>query len=349
LGYIGIATLLAERRFPEFYMSSAVVSVGVVWSLLLAYHEVNLAPYQQLKELELIGDQYGGLEPTLMIEYSPYAVRHFLRRNQAEGAGELRVSPVTMADGTQLPKGEYADIDEFALPSIMAYQTLVLRRSPVASRPPANYVLQGQDRFYEVWQVGEVAPIPTEHIPLGDQADPTGTLSCVTIRDKADEATRTGGRLAAVVRPQPITVPLTGTTHPADWTSGQRVVLRSSGTLTTSIDVAAAGEYEFWLRGWVRGTVRVLVDGVQVGQLSQQLNQYENYSSLGVGEISAGRHELQLEYSAPWFAPGVGGSSDAVDPLVMSPVPTTTDVVQVPAADYQSLCGKQLDWLEVVH
>ncbi len=129
-----------------------VIAGGVLWSNGLAYHGATLAPHDQLAELEEIGERFAGQGPALMTEYQPYGVRHFLRRLDAEGASELRRRPVPKVDGSLPQKGEAPDLDELALPGVLVYRTLVLRRSPVASRPPAPYELRWQGRWYEVWQ-----------------------------------------------------------------------------------------------------------------------------------------------------------------------------------------------------
>lgn len=51
-----------------------------------------------------------------------------------------------------LPKGAFADLSAFRTADILVYRTLVLRRSPVESRPPVAYRLAWAGRFYEVWQ-----------------------------------------------------------------------------------------------------------------------------------------------------------------------------------------------------
>ena len=76
-------------------------AAGVLWSNVLAYHEVNLAPHDRHEELEQIGDRIAGEGPALMTEYEPYGVRHFLRKADAEGASELRrrVGPAALRAG----------------------------------------------------------------------------------------------------------------------------------------------------------------------------------------------------------------------------------------------------------
>ena len=67
-------------------MLGLAIAAGVVWSNALAYHEANLAPRERHAELEQIGEAIAGEGPTLMTEYEPYGVRHFLREADPEGA-----------------------------------------------------------------------------------------------------------------------------------------------------------------------------------------------------------------------------------------------------------------------
>ena len=91
------------RRRPRSSIARA-----SLWSNALAYREVNLAPRDQLAELELIGEQIAGEGPTLMTEYQPYGVRHFLRDADAEGASELRRRQVPLRGGEETKKGAWS-------------------------------------------------------------------------------------------------------------------------------------------------------------------------------------------------------------------------------------------------
>ena len=154
---VGAGLLAAGGRRAEGAVVAVLVCGGVLWSNVLAYNEVNLAPYDRHLELEQIGDRIAGEGPALMTEYEPYGVRHFLRKADAEGASELRRRVIPLRSGRPLRKLATADIDEFELAGIRAYRTLVLRRSPVASRPPSVYQLMSRGRFYDVWQLARGA------------------------------------------------------------------------------------------------------------------------------------------------------------------------------------------------
>src|SRR5439155_4083138 len=120
----GCGAGLAYRRVVEAGVAALAIAVGVLWSNVLQYHDVSLAPRAQLHELEVIGNRFAGAGPALMTDYQAYGVRHFLRRDDAEGASELRVRYDYLTNGQTLDKGESADIDRFRLDGVLVYRTL---------------------------------------------------------------------------------------------------------------------------------------------------------------------------------------------------------------------------------
>ena len=163
--------LLGLGRRVEAAVAAVAITGGVLWSNALAYHEVSLAPRGQLHELETIGRDFAGQGPALMTSYEPYGARHFLRRSDPEGASELRRRFVSLRDGSELDKGESADIDRFRLDGILDYRTLVLRRGPAASRPPSVYRLVRSGRYYEVWQRPESGRADDRRAPVAGERD----------------------------------------------------------------------------------------------------------------------------------------------------------------------------------
>jgi hypothetical protein len=161
---VGALALHGVRRVEGAVVLGLIV-LGIGWSNALAFGDVTLAPRDQLAELETIGRQFDGQGPALMTEYQPYGVRHFLRELDAEGASELRRSLIPLRDGSTVPKGGYADLAAFHPDAVLAYPTLVLRRTPVGSRPPAPYRLVWQQRFYEVWRRPDSIPVSATAFP----------------------------------------------------------------------------------------------------------------------------------------------------------------------------------------
>ena len=239
---------------------AGVVALGVLWSNALAYHGVTLAPHNQLAELEAIGKRFGGQGPALMTEYQPYGVRHFLRRLDAEGASELRRRLVPKTDGSVAQKGETVDLDELALPGVLVYRTLVLRRSPVASRPPAPYELRWQGRWYEVWQRATRGVSVASHLPLGDVANPGAAADCAGVLALANGAQD----VLAAPRRNPVAV----------------LPARPSGVQEAFV-VHAPGRYSLWLAGSRRERADVYVDGRRLGSAPAHFEGTGQYEDLG--------------------------------------------------------------------
>ncbi len=99
-----------------------------------------------------------------------------------------RLRPAAQRAST-LEKLRAADIDEFALAGILPFRTLVLRRSPAASRPPAPYRRIERGRWYDVWQrPASGHPRVLEHVSLGDRLQPVAEPSCDTVQRLAERA-----------------------------------------------------------------------------------------------------------------------------------------------------------------
>lgn len=332
----GIGWLWSQRRMVEAVVGLALVAVGVGWSYALAYHDVWLAPAAQLQELRTIGADDSLEAPALMLEYSPYGVRHFLRELDAEGAGELRRRIIPTVDGGTVDKAAYADIDEISQMGLADFPTLVLRRSPIASRPPSNYTLAWSGQFYDVWERDPAAAEVLSHTPFGDAADPAWTPQCSVIEDIAATA-GPQDRLAFVERPPLVVVPL----------GPEGVIVPTGSTqVTESFEVAETGEYQLALGGSFTGQVTVGIDGQQVWRGRHQLNWTGNTTPMGAVPLTAGVHELTLDYEASVWQPGSGGAAWPLGPVYMSLDEQVVESVAV--ADARSLCGKRLDWLEVV-
>lgn len=323
------------------------IALGVLWSNALGYRDAFIAPFDRLSELERIGEQIEGEGPTLMTEYEPYGARHFLRDAEPEGASELRRRVVPLLSGGSLEKGETADVDELSLPGLLEYRTLVLRRSPLASRPPLPFQLSETRDHYEVWQSGGSAP-PLEHLSLQAGEEPATTPACNEIERLAD--LEGAVHLAAAVRPSATTIPLEELALPADWVLGEGgsyATPNSSGTAQGFFEVGKGADYGVWLGGATRGEVAISIDGKAVGSGDPELDRAGAYRELGTARLSPGRHEIALSYEKDGpLAPGRGGEQFAIGPIVLSPATAAdTEVEMVPVDDARSLCGRPLDWV----
>ena len=138
---VGLAAVAARGWRLEASLGAGVVSVAVLWSSVLAYHDAWLAPHDSLADLEGIAKEPSLQAPALMLEYNVYATRHLFRELDAQGAAELRRDLIPTYSGQGVDPGKDSDIDDFPMSSLAKFNTLVLRRSVLASRPPSDWTL----------------------------------------------------------------------------------------------------------------------------------------------------------------------------------------------------------------
>lgn len=348
-GMAACGFVFERGRRVEAVVVAAAIAGGVLWSNVLAYHGVWLAPRSQLAELETIGKKFTGQGPTLMTEYQPYGVRHFLRQMDPESAGELRRRLIPLLNGQGLEKGGYADLDQFQLGGIVIYKTIVLHRSPSESRPPSIYQLVWRGRYYEVWQRPDTYPTILQHMPLGDAIQPGGVPRCSDVQRLAGVA-GPSGRLAAVRRAPAVVINLSNAQHPGDWQADQggNLFPSGAGTVETDVTVPRTAHYSFWLGGSFRDGIRLLVDRREVSAARDHLNQTGQYTPLGASTLAAGSHHVVLDYRGPDLHPGSAGFQFGIGPLVLSRDSDNAPIVSVPSASAQTLCNQNLDWIEAL-
>jgi hypothetical protein len=344
---LGAAWLWTARRRAAGGALLAVIAGGILWSNTLAYREVNLAPRDRLGELETIGTLVAGEGPTLMTEYEPYGARHFLRDADAEGASELRRRQVPLASGKTLAKGDSADTDMLDPDGLMVYRTLVLRRSPVQSRPPAAYRPVWSGDSYEVWQ-RPPGPASSKRLALGGEHDPLAVPRCADVVALARSAPR--GSLVAATRRAPTVVSLSSAAYPDGWRLPglpAHPQPRDRGQLAVSVDVRRPDRYTVWLGGSVRPRVRLLVDGDAAGTARHVLNNSGQYVRLGTARLSAGEHEIELDLGGADLHPGSAGAVSSIGPLMLSAAAAAdTRLVRVDGDQTRRLCGRAWDWIE---
>lgn len=357
-------------------LAGLAIATGIVWSDLLGYHDVSLAPHAQFAELAQIGERIAGQGPTLMTDYSPYGARHFLREAEAESASELRTRPDLLISGQPLAKATTADIDQFELRELLIYRTLVLRRSPVASRPPSPYRLVLRDRYWDVWQrPASVKPPVLAQLPLGDPVKPGAAPVCSQVRKLA----RTPGatRLAAVAASNPRIVALGEASHPLAWSAqGEHLTLAGAGTARIEVSVPRPGRYAVWLGGSISGPVTLAVnggalgadggtlganggalgtdggalgaDGGALGTARYEIQEDAQYVPFGSIDLQAGHYELSVSYDGGDWRPGSGGPPATVGPLVLAREEPEHPPFAVPLNSARTLCGRTLDWVEAL-
>lgn len=345
---------LVFRTWKIHYLvmvSAVLISSGVLISDVITYKNVWLAPYSQMNELETIGKLYAGQGPALMTEYSVFGSRYFLRKLDAEAASELRVHVIPLSDGSQLPKGAAADISLFDPSTIDYYNLLVLRKSPIASRPPLNYKLVWSGTHFEVWERIDGAPKIVRMLPLGNNLSPGAVPTCETVTSFLSSRTKTE-KIFTVVRNKTYVVDFANGDLPIGWRplpSGAVEVARpDTGGFSRQFSVDETRQYDVSLAGSFPGQLTLLVDGEQIysGHFVFEGNAALTNSLVKV-QLSAGRHVLTVLYKTPLFMPG----SDAA--FVFGPINLSTQFAgdakakQVSISRIPQLCTQNLDWIAI--
>lgn len=363
LALVGCVGLLRIGRKVEGGIALAVIVGGVVFSNMLAFSEVNLGPRDQLAELEDIGGTISGEGPTLMTEFQPYGVRHFLRDGDPESVSELRRRAIPLRTGETVLKGLSADLDELDPGGISVFRTIVLRRSPSQSRPPAPYELVYSGDYYEVWQRPSASEVSVlAHLPLGQgglfsptnsRTRRTSVPSCAEVVDLGRLASNRGGTLVAASGDQPLDVNLAGAETPEDWvrpSAPGTIFPTGTGSLTAEFEVEREGRYGIWLGGSARGRLAARVDGTETGSVRHRLNNGGEFIELGEAHLGPGVHRIDIDYASRWLRPGEAGDDFPLGPLMIgaSSGESNGRLTSVSASRARSLCGQAWDWIEAV-
>lgn len=265
-----------------------------------------------------------------MTEYSPYGARHFLRELDGEAASELRERPVALRDGGEVEKGYSVDTDELDLNGLLEFRTLVLRRSPVRSRPPSLYRLVWSGAYYEVWQRPEgFSGLPPEDLRLGEELEPSAVPDCSEVNGLS-------------------LLPLTKGASEVRMLAARHAP--GSNATDGNLEVPRSGEYTAWLMGSVRGSIELRVDGEKIGEARHELNHEGGFIELGAVRLSAGRHKAKLRFNGADLHPGSGGfPRPGTGPLLFAPTDGEEgELISLPIEEVDRLCGQRWDWIEAV-
>lgn len=331
---LGAAALYDGSRRIEGWALAAVLAGGVLWTNVLAFENASIAPRQRFDELAAIGSRFSGQGPALYNLADEFAV-HFLRSeapaDPADGPFDPRLGlpPRTPAQA-RLPW----DPNDLAPSFLQSFRLLVLGNAPITSRPPADYKLVFQGRYYTVWKK-TTSPQVLTHIPISSGLDP-GDVGCRTIRKVAEEAARERALIAYVPRP-PIAM-----LNPA------KATVQRSGLLTGLVLIQQSGRYDVWLSGSFSQRFVVWVARQRVGSVPLDIGPPGQY--VRVGQVSLSRGEVPVLMARPQssLTPGENASTALLGPLVLVRSGTPPPVKEIAPDRALSLCGRQLEWLDVV-
>jgi hypothetical protein len=341
---VGCAALASLTARPALGVAAALlVAAGIVASDGLAYRDAYLAPKARLDELDEVGKRFAGGGPALLVEFEEYG-KHFLRDlNVIAPFDGYALLPAQLREPVPT-YAEWADLDEMQLAYLEPFRLIVTRRNPVASRPPASYRRVFHGDYYEVWRRAGTAPEVLDHLPLGDDADPTGAIDCAAVHMLARRAAN--GTLAVAERPSPVRLEAAAMERPPDWPLLEKggVGAMRGGELSGRFS-APAGRYRVWIRGTFGRGVDVVVDGRKVGR-AEDVQTPEQMALAGATTLSGAEHTISLVRGSPGISPG-NGRDEGYQSVFVEPVAEPT-VRFVRPARAQTLCGGRADWIELI-
>ena len=348
-GLVGAVILVQRTSYAVIGWVVAALAGGLVlYSSFLMYQAAWLAPRDEHRELQQIGERFSGEGPMLMTEGSIYGPRHFLRKEDAEGAKDLRRRPDPLRDGSLPDNVNFLDTDMLADSDFDPYQLLILRRAPVASRPPGNFRRVYSGTYYEVWEkVGTPVPGKTlmERLPLGLPPDNAAVPDCGQVQSLAQRA---GGKGTLVAQPADLhfAVDFSNAEVPEGWTTdGTLFTPHGSGTLTTSVDVPTGGTWRIWVGGDIFSRLSVSAAG-QSASARNAIN-VNRYQPFGPFRLTPGNQQIQFHSDGASLEPGSGADTTALGPVLMELVESVDrPTVNVPSSEYQRLCNAPWDWIE---
>lgn len=349
---LGAVALHDTGRRIEGWALALLLAGGVLWTNWVAYRGASVAPRQRLEELASIGTRFSGQGPTFYNLPDEFAT-HFLRE---VAVADPVYSPPAPRPG--LPPRNLTnertpwDPSELSEPYLQHFRLLILNRSPTTSRPPANYRLVYSDGYYDVWRrTGE--PQVLDELPLGGLLEPNSVPRCSTVAALAGRARREHARLAYATREPVASLVPTAVARPDNWgeVDGQPDSLiprREPGTITGAVRVAASGRYNISLEGAFSEQLHIRIDGREVGSPSYQLGSPEQVIPVGQVYLRAGIHSVSIAAPGGGLEPGVTQSHQTIGPLMLVPAAEAEPVEQIAPSRARSLCGRALDWIEVV-
>jgi hypothetical protein len=211
------------------------------------------------------------------------------------------------------------------------------------------------------------------HVPLGDQGtypycgdaengqalslcsiEPAALAPCKLVKQLAARAQSVNGSLVAFQRPLPIVLRGDDLQWPAAWYHdpvGHSLTPQTPGTAVAHIRVAVTQDYEFWLGGSFTRGFEVSVDGHSIGQAKDEIFDIDGYVPMARLHLSAGVHTVDITYPpADIWTPGTGNNVyTTLQQVALQPLDSpATRMLTVSPAQATELCGRPLDWIDVV-
>jgi hypothetical protein len=358
LAFAGVGALMrVSRRTIVGAIPALAIAAAVLVGNAMLYHDATLAPYARLRNLQYIGERFAGQGPTLTPDFEEYS-EYYLRDSEQTSMvnGPILVLRPGL-DRTREPGGLFQyDLNEFVPQWVEAFRTIVMRRNPLASRPPSNYRRVYASRYYEVWQRDAPASTVLAHLPVAGAALPPQRDVCrhaIALARRAGAGARIAyaPSLSGYVQIDDSNAAVTGAFAPV----GGEIFATGAGQLERRQPIPAAGLYDFYLAGSFGRPVTVSVNGQKVGVAAYKVSYPGQYLLLGSHRLAHAVYDIKVTRGSSTLHPGSGNGIDpflrSIGPLIIAPASTSPPEVRyADIASFSRVCRAPdpLRWVEVV-
>jgi hypothetical protein len=349
---LGATSLLEAGRRIEGWVLAAVIAGGVLWTNALSYSNASIAPRDRMADLAAIGERFVGTAPALYNQSDEFAI-HFLRNEEVVDPATGPIAPrpglpPRTAGQDRLPW----DPDDVDPTSLQTFRLLVLGRSPRISRPPADFKLVYEDRYYDVWKRMS-GPRVLAHVPLGGGLYPVSVPGCRLVTSTAAQAKREHARLAYATGSNPPAFVPTKASYPPNWglVEGDPYELiprQQPGDVTGRIRVTAPGSYQVWLESTLSQRFTIWIGGRRVGFVQDELGPQGQFVPVGQVTLPAGSLPVKIERPPVGITPGDDATGMLLGPLFLLRSGRPEGVSEIDPTQAHALCERPLDWLEIV-
>jgi hypothetical protein len=347
---VALVPLAAVRgRFATLALAAgAALCVAVGASDIYAYTNDRIAPTARMEAIRQVGRHFAGQGPVEWNEFDEYA--KVLANSALITAPFEALTPaqVQLRSPTYF-YGHYFDLDQELLSFVERFPIVVTRRSPAASRPPANYKLVYENAYYLGWRRTD-HPRVLDHLPEQQIYSPSETIACPALKAFVAGAPP-GARLEVAVAPEEAWFnPASDPTRSGGWGPDPEQagsVLTPTAGHTQGVVRIAGGRYAVWVQGDFPRPVQVFVDGRPVGWVAGS-NTPGQWLQAATLTLAPGAHTLRL-YKHPGrlhFGPGEFGLGTLGGAALQRTEPELLRTL--PVSKWHTLCGTLADWVELV-
>jgi hypothetical protein len=349
-GALAVLVGVRGRFSPPALVLAGALLLSILASDALAYSHDRVAPTERIEAMREVGDHFSGQGLVLWNEFEEYA-KYFARSARISAPFEAVTPQQVQLRVPTYFYGHYFDLDEELLSFVESDPILVTRRSPAASRPPANFQLAYENKFYEAWRRTST-PQVLQHLSEQQLYSSSQTVTCSALRTIVVGAPR-GARLIVASAPQEAWFePQSDPHRSAGWipdpAQAGAVSTLIAGHAEGELAVRRRGRYAVWVQGDFPRKVYVQIDGRTVGWVAgtNTPGQWLQAASVYLG---AGRHLLRVVSTAGHLhhlGPGEWAIGTIGAAALAREVPETLRTVAL--GSWRSLCGKPADWVELV-